>query len=196
MSTLSRFTINVVNWRPWVETIDEIEATEDQLAAVAEVAPNSPTGRVYWATLGHDAPALRARQKLFRESLVGGEGGSPRPDRELAAVATSRVNGCAYCASVHARAHAQLTRSPELIQRLLDEGIDTELPAHERALVDYAVKLTQDPASLTKADLTPLREAGFLDTEILDVTYATAMFAWANRLLQTLGSQHIDEAAS
>ena len=40
---------------------------------------------------------------------------------------------------------------------------------------------------MTAADLVPLREAGFSDLEILDITYASAMFAWANRLMQTLG---------
>ena len=47
-------------------------------------------------------------------------------------------------------------------------------------------KLTRDPAGMTAEDLAPLRQAGFSDLEILDVTYA-AMFAWANRLMQTLG---------
>ena len=54
-------------------------------------------------------------------------------------------------------------------------------------MVDYAVKLTNDPARMTATDLAPLRAAGLSDMEILDVTHATAIFAWANRLMQTLG---------
>lgn len=196
MSTRARFTLTPVIWKPRLETVDDIDATDDQRALVNELAGSTATGRGYWATLAHDEPALRARQKLFRESLQGGEGGSPRSDRELAAVAASRVNGCAYCASVHARAHAQLTRSPDLIQSLLDEGIDTELPEHERAIVDFAAKLTRDPAGMSVDDLAPLRAVGLSDTEILDITYATAMFAWANRLMQTLGDQQLDASAS
>jgi uncharacterized peroxidase-related enzyme len=49
------------------------------------------------------------------------------------------------------------------------------------------VKLTRAPQSLGPADLAPLRQVGLTDGEILDLTHVVAMFAWANRLLQTLG---------
>lgn len=73
------------------------------------------------------------------------------------------------------------------MQRLLDEGVQAALGERERAVVDFAVKLTNDPAGMTAADLAPLRAVGLSDMEILDVTHATAIFAWANRLMQTLG---------
>ncbi len=116
-----------------------------------------------------------------------GSGGVRWSDRELAAVTTSRVNGCIFCASVHARLVARLTKDAKTIQRLLDDGIGTPLDARERAVVDYAVQVTRDPAGLGAADLAPLRQAGLSDLEILDATHAAAMFAWANRLMQTLG---------
>jgi uncharacterized peroxidase-related enzyme len=184
-SPRSRFTLDVLRWQPWLETVDEVGATPEQAALVDAVAP-SPESRPYYALLAHDAPALRERTALFN-AVMYGRGGARRADRELAAVATSLVNGCRYCTSVHARRYAQLTRATETVQRLLDEGMETPLDERERAVVDYAAKLTRDPAGMTPADLTPLRHAGFSDLEILDVTYAAAMFAWANRLMQTLG---------
>ena len=105
----------------------------------------------------------------------------------LAAVAASRVNGCVYCAAVHAQRYAQLTKQPEVIQRVLDEGVTTALEPRARAIVDYSVKLTEMPNQTTAADLAPLRAVGLTDLEILDLTHVIAMFAWANRLLQTLG---------
>ena len=131
-------------------------------------------------------PALRERTGLFN-AIMYGHGGASRAERELATVATSRVNGCLYCASVHARRYAQLTKDTALVQRLLDEGTGAAFDARTRALVDYAVALTRDPASLAVDDLAPLRAAGFGEGEILDLTLATAMFAWANRLMQTIG---------
>ena len=113
--------------------------------------------------------------------------GLPRADRELASVAVSRINGCVYCASVHAQRYAQITKHPEIIQRIFDEGVEAELGERQRAIVDYAVALTRAPQSATQADLAPLRRAGLTDLEILDLTHVVAMFAWANRLLQTLG---------
>lgn len=179
------FTMAVLAWKPWVATVDETGATPAQAALVDKVAP-SPDSRPYYATLAHDGPALEERTALFN-AIMYGSGGVRRADRELAAAAGSIDNGCVYCTSVHARRYAQLTKETAMAQRLLDEGTDTALPQRERAIVDYAVKLTRDPAGMTKADLAPLRALGFSNAEILDLTQATAMFAWANRLMQTLG---------
>ncbi len=188
MTTLPRFTVTAVDWTPWLPTVEEVGATPEQAALVDEIT-TAPAGRAYWATLAHDAPVLRARHRLFRQSLAGSPGGAPKSDLELAALATSRVNGCAYCAAVHARAYEALTGRTGRIRPLLDEGVDAPLDDHDRALVDFVAKLTRDPAPLTPADQAPHRAPGFSDLAIFDVAYAAAMFAWANRLLQTLGGQ-------
>lgn len=180
-----RYTIEQVKWLPRIETVDDVGATEEQAALVQKVAPN-PDGRAYYATLAHDVPALRERTELFN-AVMYSHGGLRRADRELATVAASISNGCVYCTSVHARRYTQLTKNTELIDRLFDQGLAAEVGEYERAIIDYAVKLTREPSTLTAADLAPLREAGLSDPEILDVINATAMFAWANRLMQTLG---------
>ncbi len=181
------FTRDFVTWRPWVETVDEVGPTEEQAALVQKVAPN-PKNRLYYATLAHDVPALRERTRLFNE-IMAGRGGAERAHRELAAVATSRINGCVFCASVHARMFAAFTKNKQrdLIRRILDEGIDTELPPLERAIVDLSAKVTGDPESLSAADLAPLRAQGLDDLTILDVINYAAFFANANRLMLTLG---------
>ena len=183
-----RFTLELVKWHPWIETVDQVGITDEQ----AEVLAKHTSNRDYFATLAHDAPALRQRTGLFN-AIMYGHGGASRADRELATVATSRVNGCVYCASVHARLHAQLTKDPTLIQRLLGDGVEADQPEHERVIIDFAVKLARDPAGLTPADLAPLRTAGFSDAEILDVTHAAAVFAWANRLMLTLGEGRLPQ---
>jgi uncharacterized peroxidase-related enzyme len=187
MSTTGRpvFTMDVLTWRPWLETVDETGATPEQAALVDEVAP-SPDSRAYYALLAHDLPALRERTALFN-AIMYGPGGVRRSDRELASVAASLVNGCVYCTSVHARRYAQMSKEEAAIQRLLDEGVGAAVGERERAVIDYAVKLTDDPAGMTATDLAPLRRLGLSDREILDITHAAAMFAWANRLMQTLG---------
>jgi uncharacterized peroxidase-related enzyme len=70
---------------------------------------------------------------------------------------------------------------------LLDEGVDTPMPSRQRAIVDYAVKLGATPSAATAADIARLRDEGLNDAEILDITLSVAMFANANRLMQTLG---------
>ena len=61
------------------------------------------------------------------------------------------------------------------------------LDPRRKAILDYAAKLTRDPAAVGPADAAPLRAQGLTDLDILDLTHAVAMFAWANRLMQTLG---------
>ena len=73
------------------------------------------------------------------------------------------------------------------MQRLLDEGLSTPLDPRRRAIVDFAVRMTEAPGGIGAADLAPLRAAGLDDLEILDLIHAIAMFANANRLMQALG---------
>jgi uncharacterized peroxidase-related enzyme len=179
------FTLNELGWDAWLETVDIEKATPEQIAVLEESNSRAKTSP-YYLLLVHDIDALRQRSLLFNAVMYSPKG-LPRSDRELSTVAVSRINGCPYCASVHSQRYAQLTKQPELVQRLLDEGVEAELPPRERAIVDYAAKLTLAPTKMTADDLVPLREIGLSDLEILDLTHAVAMFANANRLMQTLG---------
>ena len=180
------FTTNELEWSSWLETVEPATATPEQITVLEESNSRAKTSP-YYLTLIHDTEALRQRSRLFNAVMYGRDGLS-RAERELSTVAVSRINGCPYCASVHSRLFIQLVKKPEIIQSIFDEGVDgAELPARERVLVDYAAKLTRHPTKLSLAELEPLREAGFSDLEILDATHAIAMFAWANRLMQTLG---------
>ena len=73
------------------------------------------------------------------------------------------------------------------MERIQADGVDAALDPRRRAILEYAAKLTRDPAAVGPADAAPLRSQGLTDLEILDLTHAVAMFAWANRLMQTLG---------
>lgn len=185
MAEKPKFTADPVDWRAWLDPIALETATPDQIAVLEESTPTAKTSP-YYLLLVRDVDVLRERSRLYN-AIMYGPRGLPRADRELAAVAVSRVNGCVYCASVHIQRYIQLTKRPEIMQRLIDEGVEAELPPRERAIVDFAIKLTRTPPTLTTDDLKPLRQLGLTDQEILDLTHATAMFAWANRLMQTLG---------
>jgi uncharacterized peroxidase-related enzyme len=180
------FTTNELDWRSWLKTVDPATATPEQISVLEESNARAKTSE-YYLTLIHDTEALRQRSRLFNAVMYGRDGLS-RAERELSTVAVSRINGCPYCASVHTIRYIQLARKPEIVESILNDGVDAaELPERERALVDYAAKLTRNPTQMSAADLAPLRAAGFSDLEILDATHAIAMFAWANRLMQTLG---------
>ena len=182
---MSRFTLEPVEWRAWLPTVDPATATPEQNAALDKSPPQARSSP-YFLTLAHDVAALDQRSPLFNAVMYAPRG-LRRADRELATVIVSIINGCVYCSSVHARRFAELTRQPELIQRLYDEGLDTELEPRLRAIVGFAAKLTRQPAAMQPADLHSLRDAGLTDADIHDLVHAVAMFANANRLMQTLG---------
>jgi uncharacterized peroxidase-related enzyme len=179
-----------VEWEPWLTPVRTETATAEQRTAL-DASPQA--GSPYFRTLAHDVDSLAERSPLFH-SVMYAPRGLKRAERELATVVVSIINGCVYCASVHARRFAELTRQPEVIQALYDEGLGTKLPQRLRAIVDYAAKLTRAPAAMIPADLKPLRQVGMDDLEILDLTNAVAMFANANRLMQTLGEPIPPEA--
>ncbi|HEY3849033.1 MAG TPA: peroxidase-related enzyme [Acetobacteraceae bacterium] len=181
--SVKRFTLEAVEWAPWLPSVTMGTATPEQRAAL----DNSPQANsAYFRTLANDVDSLAERSPLFHAVMYVPRG-LKRAERELATVVVSIINGCVYCSSVHARRFVELTKQPEIIRALYDQGVDTPLEPRLRAIVDYAAKLTREPAAMTVADLAPLRAVGMDDLEIHDLTNAVAMFANANRLMQTLG---------
>jgi uncharacterized peroxidase-related enzyme len=173
------FTVDVLRWLPWLDTVDPDKATPEQAAALDEsgrTARQSP----YYLALVHDPASLRARSALYNRVMYG-RGGLPRPDRELAATVVSRINACVYCASVHGRRYVQLTKRPEVIDRLFADGPAALLEPRQRAIADVATALTVSPV-----DGAPVQDH-FPDDEYADLVAVTALFAWANRLMLTLG---------
>jgi uncharacterized peroxidase-related enzyme len=179
------FTHGELEWRPWITPVDLDAASEAQRSAL-KITPSNRAVGAYSLVLAHDPEALEQRSPLYNGIMFGAKG-LPRAERELGAVVASRINGCAYCASVHAKRFTELTKAPEVMQRIQQDGMEATLEPRQKAIVDYAAKLTRDPAAISPADAAPLRAQGLSDLDILDLTHAVAMFAWANRLMQTLG---------
>jgi uncharacterized peroxidase-related enzyme len=190
--TTKRFTMEAVEWKAWLPPVTRETATPAQLAALDD---SPQANSEYFRTLANDVDSLAERSPLFHAVMYVPRG-LKRAERELATVVVSIINGCVYCSSVHARRFTELTKQPEIIRALYEQGLETPLEPRLRALVDYAAKLTREPAAMTIADLAPLRAVGMDDLEIHDLTNAVAMFANANRLMQTLGEPVLPEAAS
>lgn len=187
MSTPLReiFTIDLLGWSPWMPQATHTELPaglrEDVAAAVAE-----QKGNAYIDVLCNDFETWKIRHLVHRHVYTSTEPG-PTALRELGATAASRINGCVFCASVHARMWAAAIGDRTLPNRFLADGAGADLPPTERAIVDAAALLTTDPESLTAAELEPLRAAGLDDIAILDILNYAAFFNNANRLMLSLG---------
>jgi alkylhydroperoxidase domain protein/CMD domain protein len=176
------FTQDELGWAPWIEPFAAADATDEQRAVLPGQRLDSP----YFRLLALD-PAVLGERTATDMGIFYTHGGLPRPERELSAAVTSRVNGCIFCASVHSRFAAQLSKRTEDVQRLLDEGIDATLDPRWRALTDLAAALTVTPPAATQSHIATLRDLGLDDLDLLDAVQAAAFFAWANRLMLSLG---------
>ncbi|WP_426956494.1 peroxidase-related enzyme [Muricoccus radiodurans] len=182
---MSRFTMQEVGWNPRVPPVQAETATPAQLAAL-EACPPAQRRSTYFLTLANDPASLGERGALFNTVMYAPRG-LPRAERELATAVTSMANGCVYCTSVHAKRFADLSKQPEVMQHILDEGWEADTDPRRRAVSAFADKLTRTPEAVNSADLGPLRGAGLDDLEVLDLIHSIAMFANANRLMQSLG---------
>jgi uncharacterized peroxidase-related enzyme len=93
----------------------------------------------------------------------------------------------------HGEALRKLTKDPSLVERVGDDPQGAALEPRERALVDFALRLTATPGRLTEDDLAPLRSVGLSDAGIHDLVSVTAYFNFVNRMALGLGVELEDE---
>lgn len=180
----TEFTLAQLDWLPWLTPPQEGALTERQRASLVDAARSKSA---YFRLLARDPDILEARTRTDKDIFYNTSSGLPRAERELSAAATSRHNGCIYCASVHARHTATYSKRPEDVQRLLDIGIGADLGERWNAIIAAAVALTATPIAFGAEHVRRLRAAGLDDAEIVDVINSAAFFNWANRLMLSLG---------
>lgn len=176
----------------WIKEIEESDATGD-IASVYERL-REERGRVANILKVHSLrpPALVHHFDLYM-GLLFAPGGLTRSQRKLIAVVVSRANRCAYCVSHHAGALARYIRDPEVLRRIVDDYREAELKPVERALADYAHKLTTSPASINEGDIRQLRQTGLDAADILLANLIVAYFNFVNRIALGLGVAYTED---
>ena len=179
------FTNRTVGWKAWLDVVDLDRATPLQAAVLEESHPQARSSD-YYRTLVHQPEILRQRSAAFN-AIMYAPGGLPRAERELASTVVSRINGCVYCASVHAQRFEQLARRNDTIAQVFDDPAGAGTSPRERAIVDLSIALTADPGRGATGAVAALGACGLGTLEVLDLIHAVAIFAWANRLMLNLG---------
>jgi uncharacterized peroxidase-related enzyme len=108
--------------------------------------------------------------------------GLSKLEREMIAVAVSSQNKCYYCLVAHGAAVRALSGDPPLGELIAMNYRSARLSPRERAMLDFAVKLTAEPWSIEDADREALRRAGFTDRDIWDIAAVAAFFNMSNRV--------------
>ncbi|EIG58673.1 alkylhydroperoxidase domain protein [Bradyrhizobium sp. WSM1253] len=178
------FTQDELGWVSWIDPLPEAELTERHFAGLVD---RSRSKSEYFRLLVRDPEVLEARTKTDKDIFYNVADGLPRAERELAAAATSRYNGCIYCASVHARFASTYSKRRDDVQRLLEEGVGADLGERWNAVVKASVALAATPIAFGPDNIDELRCAGLDDAEIVDVINGASFFNWANRLMLSLG---------
>jgi uncharacterized peroxidase-related enzyme len=118
----------------------------------------------------------------FYNNLMLGESGLSKLEREMIAVAVSSQNRCYYCLASHGAAVRQYSGNPLLGEHLVMNYRVARLSKRQRAMLDFAVKLTASPWSVEEGDRERLRRAGFTDRDIWDISAVAGFFNMSNRV--------------
>jgi uncharacterized peroxidase-related enzyme len=128
-----------------------------------------------------DTVKLEAFAAMYNDLMLG-DSGLSKLEREMIAVAVSSQNRCYYCLTAHGAAVRQYSGNPLLGEHLVMNYRVARLSKRQRAMLDFAVKLTSSPWSVEEADRERLRRAGFSDRDIWDISAIVGFFNMSNRV--------------
>ena len=188
------FTNATLGWKSWLDVVSLDSATPEQIAVLEESHPKAKVSD-YYLFLVHQPEVLKQRSVAFN-AIMYAPGGMPRAERELGATVVSRINGCVYCASVHAQRFEQLAKRTDAIVEVFNDPHTAGTSERERAIVQFSIALTRAPDAVSSADIQALKDVGLTEPEILDLMHSVAIFAWANRLMLNLGEPVFDQPAA
>ena len=124
---------------------------------------------------------LRAFTDMYNDLMLG-ESSLTKLEREMIAVAVSSVNHCYYCLTAHGAAVRQLSGNPALGEQMVMNYRVADLSPKQKAMLDFAVKLTEAPAKMEESDRQALRDVGFSDRDIWDIASVAGFFNMSNRV--------------
>jgi len=128
-----------------------------------------------------DMAKLEAFVAMHNDLMLAPSGLS-KLEREMIAVAVSSQNHCYYCLVAHGAAVRVLSNDPPLGELMAMNYRAARLTKRQRAMLDFAVKITEEPWNIEDADRDALRRAGFLERDIFDIAAVAAFFNMSNRV--------------
>jgi uncharacterized peroxidase-related enzyme len=129
----------------------------------------------------HDTAKLEAFAAFYNDLMLAPSGLS-KLEREMIAVAVSSENKCYYCLTAHGAAVRQLSGNAELGDMLVMNYRVAPLSDRQRAMLDFAVLLTNASATIEEADRDQLREVGFTERDIWDIAAVASFYNMSNRM--------------
>ena len=129
----------------------------------------------------------------YHDAVMERKGGLSKEDREMIVVATSGDNNCQYCVVAHGAILRIRAKNPLIADQIAINHHKADITAREKAMLDFAIKVSQDSGSINDNDREKLKNHGFSDDDIWDIVAITAFFGMSNRLANSLSIRPNDE---
>jgi len=132
-------------------------------------------------SFAHDMAKLDAFSAYYNDLMLAPSGLS-KLEREMISVVVSSENKCFYCLVAHGEAVRRLSGDAALGEMMAMNYRVADLPPRQRAMLDFAVKMTREPWAIVDEDRERLREVGFTDRDIWDIGAVASFFNMTNRM--------------
>lgn len=179
--SISRFPVPDIN-----------ELPEDLQQALAGVQKKWGFVPNVFTALAHRPNELRAFIQ-YNKALLGKESGLTKTEKEMLIVAFSNYNGCTYCVVVHGAILRLEAASPYISEQIATNYKEADVTPRQRAIIDFAMKVTNDSASISEEDFEVLHGHGLSDEDIWDIAGITAFYNLSNRMMNFLKTRPDEE---
>jgi len=164
-----------------------------KLLAVQEKAGFIPNVFLALAHRPEEFRAFFAYHDALMEKDGGTKAGLSKAEREMIVVATSGANECQYCVVAHGAILRIRAKDPLVADQIAINYRKADITPRQRAMLDFAMLVALDAASIGDDDLAALREHGFSDEDIWDIGAIAAFFALSNRMANLTSMRPNDE---
>jgi uncharacterized peroxidase-related enzyme len=127
------------------------------------------------------------------DNLLLADSGVSKLEREMIAVVVSSFNHCYYCLAAHGAVVRKRSGDPRLGDKMVMNYRTADLTTKQRAMLDFAWKLTEKPWEVGEADRQALRDAGWTERDIWDIAAVASFFNMSNRLATAVEMRPNDE---
>ena len=145
-----------------------------------------------FVTLAHRPDEFRAFF-AYHDALMLKESGLSKAEKEMIVVATSGLSHCPYCVIAHGAILRIYAKNPQIADQVAIHHGKADLAPRQKAMLDFACKLSRTPEAMTEADHEILRGHAFSAEDIWDIGGITAFFALSNRMAHLIDMRPNDE---
>lgn len=129
----------------------------------------------------------------YHDALMEKAGGLTKAEREMIVVATSGANQCHYCVVAHGAILRVRAKNALVADQVAVNYRKADISPRQRAMLDFAMKVSRRAEEVADEDFAPLRAHGFADEDIWDIAAISAFFALSNRMANFLNMRPNDE---